>query len=161
MTNKKYILEEIILDKNNKVVGELYNHAMESWDVLPDEEELKDRIKNSISACLCDRKAIICQYTLFEVETDKEGEIFGEWEMLRRFKYTIDRARKNRLKILLHEKFIDYVESCESWNDIEPEEYASHLEDVGLNYYSYDDPDIMFQDYKKAVEGLTVRIEEY
>lgn len=161
MTNKKYILEENILDKNNQLIEYGHDHAIESWDTLPNEEEVKSRIQASAFACWNNKKAFTCQYALIEVEADKEGELFGECKILKRFKYEIDKARKNTLDSLLHEEFICHVKSCESWDDIEPEEYASHLEDIGLNYYKYDDPDMMFQDYKQAVKNLIVEIEEY
>ncbi|MGP1402629.1 MAG: hypothetical protein ACTTKY_00600 [Catonella sp.] len=158
---KKYILEENILDKNSRLIEYGHDHVIESWDTLPDEEELFSVINGSICRYKKDKKAYTCCYTLQVVNVDEGGYVIGEWEGLRYFRYEIDKARKNKSEYEYQTEFISYVESCESWDDIEPEEYASHLEDVGLNYYSYDDPDMMFQDYKKAVEGLTVKIEEY
>lgn len=161
MTSKKYILEENILDKNNQLIEYGHDHCIEQWSELPNEEELFSGINRSIHRYRKDKKAYTCCYTLQVVNVDEDGYIIGEWEGLRYFRYQIDKARKNKSEYEYQTEFISFVESCESWADIEPEEYASHLEDVGLNYYSYDDPDMMFQDYKKAVEGLIVKIEEY
>lgn len=159
--NKKYILEENILDKNNNLIEYGHDHAIESWDTLPDEEKLFAGINRSIHRYWKDKKAYTCCYTLQVVNVDEGGYAIAECECLRYFRYQIDKARKNKSEYEYQQEFISYVESCESWSDMEPEEYASHLEDVGLNYYSYDDPDIMFEDYKRAVEGLIVEIEEY
>lgn len=52
------------------------------------------------------------------------------------------------------------IESCDSWSDVEAYEYIDHLEDLGLDYHKYDDPDMMWTDYLKAVEALGVNIEE-
>lgn len=54
---------------------------------------------------------------------------------------------------ITHAEFADYVENCTMWDDIEPEIYESALDDVGLDYHSYDDPDEMWEDYLKAMEN--------
>ena len=161
MATKKYGLIENILDKNDNLIEYGHDHCIEVWYTLPSEEDIKWWIEDSIEKYFKDKKACTGHYTIEVIGRDEDGFEVGEWETLRRFKCEIAKARKNKSEYEYHAKFIYNVESCESWDDIEPEEYASHLEDVGLNYYSYDDPDIMFSDYKKAVEGLTVRIEEY
>ena len=48
------------------------------------------------------------------------------------------------------EDFIDRVEGTDSWDMIEPEIYEKALEDVGLDYAAYDDPDILWRDFFKA-----------
>ena len=161
MTLKKYILVENILDKNNRLIEYGHDHAIEVWYTLPDEEDIKWWIEDSIEKYFKDKKACTGHYTIEVVRIGEDGYEVGEWEILRRFKCEIAKARKITSEYEYQAAFIYDVESCETWDDIEPEEYASHLEDVGLDYYKYDDPDIMFSDYKKAVEGLTVEIEEY
>lgn len=49
------------------------------------------------------------------------------------------------------DEFINIVEEADFWDVIEPEIYEKALEDVGLNYGDYDDPDIMWDDFLKAV----------
>lgn len=44
-------------------------------------------------------------------------------------------------------KFIRKVENVDNWNDIEIKEYQDNLADYGLDYNSYDDPDIMHNDF--------------
>lgn len=54
-------------------------------------------------------------------------------------------------KYITVEDFIGMVEEAEFWDMIEPEIYEKALEDVGLNYGDYDDPDMMWGDFLKAV----------
>ena len=86
MTNKKYILEKIILNKNNNLIEYGHNHAIESWDTLPDEEELFAGINRSIHRYRKDKKACTCYYTLQVVNVDEDGYIIDEWEDLRYFR---------------------------------------------------------------------------
>lgn len=48
--------------------------------------------------------------------------------------------------------FYEKVEALDFWDFVEPEEYAKFLELVGLDYYSYDDPDLMWDDYEKILK---------
>ena len=50
--------------------------------------------------------------------------------------------------------FIKRVENANTWDEIEPEEYIKELEIVGLNYYDYDDPDVMWEEYLNAIQVL-------
>jgi len=50
------------------------------------------------------------------------------------------------------EEFIDRVEGSDSWDMIEPEIYEKALEDVGLDYSAYSDPDIMWKDFLKQIK---------
>lgn len=45
------------------------------------------------------------------------------------------------------DEFIEIVEEAAFWNDIGAEIYESALEEVGLEYESYDDPDEMWEDF--------------
>lgn len=53
---------------------------------------------------------------------------------------------------ITHADFIEYVDNCDMWTDIEPEIYESALTDAGLDWDSYDDPDTMWDAYIKAIE---------
>ena len=53
-------------------------------------------------------------------------------------------------KHITAEDFIGIVEEAEFWDMIEPEIYEKALEDVGLNYSDYDDPDMMWDDFLKT-----------
>lgn len=49
-------------------------------------------------------------------------------------------------------QFIDYVENYqELWCDLDPQEWADWLDLAGLDYYTYDDPETMWEDFKKFV----------
>lgn len=48
-------------------------------------------------------------------------------------------------------EFIEEVEAADYWNEIEPKVYERFLEDYGLDYGSYDDPDRMWADFLEAV----------
>lgn len=48
------------------------------------------------------------------------------------------------------EDFVEEVESTDMWSDIDPEVYAKALEEYGLDYSSYDDPDTMWSDFLEA-----------
>ena len=50
------------------------------------------------------------------------------------------------------EEFIEAVESSSMWDDLDAEVYEKALSDVGLDYSSYDDPDVMWEDFLKAVK---------
>ena len=54
---------------------------------------------------------------------------------------------------ITHEEFIEIVENSNAWDDIDAEIYESALQEVGLEYGSYDDPDAMWEDYLEAVRG--------
>lgn len=56
-------------------------------------------------------------------------------------------------KELTVEEFIAEVETSNMWNDIGSEVYEFALEQVGLDYNNYDDPDEMWDDYLEAVEN--------
>ena len=51
------------------------------------------------------------------------------------------------------EEFIKVVESTDMWSDIKAEVYEKALEEFGLDYSSYDDPDEMWSDFLEAVKG--------
>lgn len=51
-------------------------------------------------------------------------------------------------------EFIDLVENLNTWDQLEPHVYRTALETVGFDYNSYDDPDVMFNDFKEKVEFL-------
>lgn len=50
------------------------------------------------------------------------------------------------------EEFIEAVEEQETWDMTEPEAYREALDDYGLDFDSYDDPDMMWSDFLEAVE---------
>lgn len=50
------------------------------------------------------------------------------------------------------EDFIETVESSDRWDDIEADVYRKALEEVGLEYDSYDDPDFMWDDFLKVAK---------
>lgn len=54
-------------------------------------------------------------------------------------------------------KFIRKVENVDNWNDIEIKEYQDNLADYGLDYNSYDDPDIMWNDFLNAVIDYDIK----
>jgi len=49
------------------------------------------------------------------------------------------------------EEFIEAVESASSWNEIREEVYAKTFEEFGLDLYTYEDPDVAWEDFLKAV----------
>lgn len=51
------------------------------------------------------------------------------------------------------DEFIEAVEETDMWSDIEAEVYAEALDEYGLDYSSYDDPDTMWNDFLKAVDN--------
>lgn len=51
---------------------------------------------------------------------------------------------------LTADEFIKEVEEAEMWSDIEAEVYEKALEEYGLDYSSYDDPDTMWSDFLDA-----------
>lgn len=50
------------------------------------------------------------------------------------------------------EDFIEQVENADTWDEVEPEIYVQALEDVGLDYAAYDDPDILWRDFLKQIK---------
>lgn len=62
---------------------------------------------------------------------------------------------KEVLKMEKTLKFIFKVEKAQYWDEIKVEikveEYEDNLADYGLDYNSYDDPDIMWNDFLNAV----------
>ena len=51
------------------------------------------------------------------------------------------------------EEFIEEVESAESWDMIDAEIYEKALEEAGLDYSNYDDPDTMWEDFLNKVSN--------
>lgn len=58
-------------------------------------------------------------------------------------------------------KFIRKVENVDNWNDIEIKEYQDNLADYGLDYNSYDDPDIMWNDFLNKVIEYNIKYIEH
>lgn len=58
-------------------------------------------------------------------------------------------------------KFIRKVENVDNWNDIEIKEYQDNLADYGLDYNSYDDPDIMWKDFLNKVIEYNIKYIEH
>lgn len=56
-------------------------------------------------------------------------------------------ARRITLK-----EFIEAVEASTAWDDFDSGVYAEAMREVGLDFTAYDDPDEMWEDFKKAVE---------
>lgn len=48
------------------------------------------------------------------------------------------------------EQFIEEVENQDSWDDTDAEVYEEALEEYGLDYSDYDDPERMWNDFLKA-----------
>mgnify|MGYP000955152415 FL=1 len=157
---KKYLLEEILSDSKGELFEPGYDHCIEKWDKIPNNEDVYFWINESIQKYWKEKKVANCSYTLYEAEVDQNGDSIGEWEPLKYYKFDIAKARKNKDWKEYHEDFIKEVDSAEFWSDIEVDEYVSHLEDLKLDYNKYDDPDMMWADYLKAVEALDVNIEE-
>lgn len=158
---KKYLLEEILSDSRGELFEPGYDHCIEKWNKMPNNEDVYFWINESIQKYWKERRVVNCSYTLYEAEVDENGDSIGEWEPLKNYNFDIAKARKNKDLKEYHEEFISFVESCDSWSDVEADEYADHLDDLGLNYHKYDDPDMMWADYLKAVEALDVNIEEF
>lgn len=51
------------------------------------------------------------------------------------------------------DEFIEIVENSDMWDDFDSEIYESALDDVGLDYHNYDDPDKMWDDFLEAVRN--------
>ena len=47
---------------------------------------------------------------------------------------------------------INAIDHSESWDDVDSSWYRKVCEDLGLDYDSYDDPDILFLDMKDALD---------
>ena len=149
----KYLLEENLIALDNFGIEPGYDHCIESWNELPKEEDIIFWIKESINKYWKRKNVKNINFTLYKVDTNDEEK---EWDIIREYSYEIDKARKNKFGIEYHNEFIELVEKAEFWSDIEPEDYISHLEDFDLDYYSYDDPDSMWNDYIKKVKELEV-----
>lgn len=54
-------------------------------------------------------------------------------------------------------KFIFKVEKAQYWDEIAVEEYQDNLSDYDLDYNSYDDPDIMWNDFLNAVIDYDIK----
>lgn len=158
---KKYLLEEIILDHNNDLIEFGHDHCIEKWDQLPEEVDILSAVNRSIDSYRKNKNVNFCTYNFYVADVDEDGYTVGEWKRLKEFQYDLNRARVIGDEVRqYHEEFISFVESCDSWSDIEAYEYIDHLEDLGLDYHKYDDPDMMWADYLKAVKALEVNIEE-
>lgn len=153
----KYLLEENLIALDGFGIEPGYDHCIESWTETPKEEDIIFWIKESINKYWKRKDIKKINFTLYKVDTNDEEK---EWETLKEYSYEIDKARKNKFWIEYHNEFIELVEKAEFWSDIEPEDYISHLEDFDLNYYSYDDPDLMWNDYIKKVKELEVEIKK-
>ena len=46
-----------------------------------------------------------------------------------------------------NEEFVNKVENADMWDDFEPEVYEYFLDQVGLDYKNFDDPDAMWEAY--------------
>lgn len=158
---KKYLLEEIILDHNNNLIEFGHDHCIEKWDQLPEEVDILSAINRSIDGYRKNKNVNICTYNFYEADVDEDGYTVGEWKRLNEYQYDLNRARVINDEIRqYHEEFISFVESCDSWSDVEAYEYIDHLEDLGLDYHKYGDPDVMWGAYKSAVANLEIKIEE-
>lgn len=58
-------------------------------------------------------------------------------------------------------KFIFKVEKAQYWDEIKVEEYEDNLADYGLDYNSYDDPDIMWNDFLNKVIEYNIKYIEH
>lgn len=158
---KKYLLEEILLDSRGELFEPGYDHCIEKWDQLPEEVDILTAVNRSIDGYRKNKNVSFCTYNFYEADVDEDGCTVGEWKRLEEYQYDLKRARVNADVVRrYHEEFISFVESCDSWSDVEAYEYIDHLEDLGLCYHKYDDPDMMWADYLKAVKALDVNIEE-
>lgn len=158
---KKYLLEEIILDHNNDLIEFGHDHCIEKWDQLPEEIDILIAVNRSIDGYRKNKNVNFCTYNFYEADVDEDGYTVGEWKRLEEYQYDLKLARVNADVVRqYHKEFISFVESCDSWSDVEAYEYIDHLEDLNLDYHKYDDPDMMWADYLKAVEALDVNIEE-
>lgn len=157
----KYVLEEILSNSKGELFEPGYDHCIEKWVKVPDKENVYFWINESIQKYWKEKKVVKCSYTLYEVEVDENGDSIGEWKPLKYYNFDIKKARKNKDLMEYHNEFIELVEKEDFWSNIEPEEYISHLEEFNLDYYNYDDPDLMWEDYVKKVKELKVEIKEY
>lgn len=114
-------------------------------------------IKESINKYWKRKNIKKINFTLYKADTNDEEK---EWEIVKEYSYEIDKARRNKSWIEYHNEFIETVEKEEFWSNIEPEDYISHLEHFNLDYYNYDDPDLMWKDYVKKVKELEVEIKK-
>lgn len=58
----------------------------------------------------------------------------------------------NDYREMTTQEFIEEVENQDSWDDTDVEVYREALDNYGLNYDNYTDPDQMWNDFKQAVE---------
>lgn len=110
MTTKKYMLDEMIIDKFDKVIEYGQNHYIKIWDELPTEEEIRNAIKDSIRSQWEFKHAWVCEYTLVEGHIDEEGYTMGGLKYLKKFKYEIDKARKNKSECEYKIEEVNYYE---------------------------------------------------
>ena len=158
---KKYLLEEILLDHNNDLIEFGHDHYIEKWDQLPEEIDILIAVDRCINGYRKNKNVNFCTYNFYEADVDKDGCTVRERKRLEEYQYDLKRARVNADVVRqYHKVFISFVESCDSLLDVEAYEYIDHIEDLGLDYHKYDDLDMMWADYLKAVEALDVNIEE-
>lgn len=60
----------------------------------------------------------------------------------------------NDYECLTVEEFIEEVESAETWDMIDSEVYEKALEDMGLDYNSYNDPDEMWESFLEKAKHI-------
>lgn len=58
----------------------------------------------------------------------------------------------NDYREMTTQEFIEEVENQDSWDDTDAEVYEEALEECGLDYSDYDDPERMWGDFLKAVK---------
>lgn len=51
-------------------------------------------------------------------------------------------------------EFMRRADAADTWDAMEPEEWESACEYVGLNYHDYDDPDTLLDDLTKKLEAM-------
>lgn len=153
----KYLLEENLIALDGFGIEPGYDHCITSWTELPKEEYIMFWIKESINKYWKRKNIKKINFTLYKADTNDEEK---EWEIVKEYSYEIDKAQRNKSWIEYHNEFIETVEKEEFWSNIEPEDYISHLEDFNLDYYNYDDPDLMWKDYVKNVKELEVEIKK-
>lgn len=158
---KKYLLEEVLLDHNNDLIEFGHVHYIEKWDQLPEEIDILTAVNRGIDGYRKNKNINFCTYNFYEADVGEDGHIVGEQRKLEEYQYNLKRGREiGDMVRQYHKEFISFVESCDSWSDVEAYEYIDHLEDLGLDYHKYDDPDMMWADYLKAVEALDANIGE-
>lgn len=56
----------------------------------------------------------------------------------------------SEFRALTIEEMISYIDSLDSWSDLDAEGYEYLCDELGLDYHKYDDPDKLFDDIKEA-----------